>query len=115
MERYKKLLQKEKNTQAYLNEIEILKGKYPKSYYDTVCRGHFGLGIPEYSHITSPIRRIADNYNQLMLMKWLSHNTPDKEWYKYELMLKEVSEYINYQQKNLEIFSSMVRSKKYNL
>lgn len=115
LERYKNLLQKEKNTQAYLNEIEILKGKYPKSYYDTVCRGHFGLGIPEYSHITSPIRRIADNYNQLMLMKWLGHNTPDKEWYKYELMLKEVSEYINYQQKNLEIFSSKVRSKKYNL
>ena len=115
LERYKNLLQKEKNTQAYLNEIEILKGKYPKSYYDVVNRGHFGLGIPTYSHITSPIRRIADNYNQFMLMKWLSNDTSDQEWYKYELILKEVGEYINYQQKPLEAFSKKVRSKKYNI
>ena len=105
LEQFKMVLKKEKNTRAYLNEIEILKSRYPKSYYDIVNRGHAGLHITAYSHITSPIRRVADDYNMLSIMKWLANDTSDMEWYKHELLLKEIADYINHQQKALDTFS----------
>lgn len=74
----------------YLNSI------YPKAYYDTICLGHNGIGIPKYTHITSPLRREADLINiYYSLNQFVFDNIEDKQAYLIEEFLKERSNYIN--------------------
>ena len=105
LEHYKQILLAEKNNDAYINEIDVLKEMYPKSYYSTENKGHFGLGISAYSHSTSPIRRIADDYNIFMIKEWLKENADDATWYRYELKLKDVADRINHERNALESFT----------
>lgn len=41
-----------------------------KAKYDSKCLGHFGLGLQEYTHFTSPIRRYPDLVVHRMLRKY---------------------------------------------
>ena len=45
----------------------ILKSVLPKAYYDVCDIGHYGLGIDNYTHWTSPIRRSCDLLNHCLL------------------------------------------------
>ncbi len=42
-----------------------------KARYDAQCLGHFGLGLKEYLHFTSPIRRYPDLVVHRMLRKYV--------------------------------------------
>lgn len=49
-----------------------------KAKYDSKCLGHFGLGLQEYTHFTSPIRRYPDLVVHRMLRKYcFNENTSD--------------------------------------
>ena len=48
-----------------------------KARYDRQCLGHFGLGLTEYLHFTSPIRRYPDLVVHRMLRKYY-FNTCDE-------------------------------------
>ena len=39
---------------------DILLRSQTKAYYDEENKGHFGLGLENYTHFTSPIRRYSD-------------------------------------------------------
>jgi ribonuclease R len=57
---YQNLLkQHDKHPDRELIHIAVIKNLQP-ARYTTECFGHFGLGLDEYSHFTSPIRRYAD-------------------------------------------------------
>lgn len=69
-----------KQCQQLLNEVKK-KPEYPvistsllrcmaKAKYDAKCLGHFGLGLQEYTHFTSPIRRYPDLVVHRMLRKY---------------------------------------------
>ena len=44
-------------------------GPYDAAKYSDISASHTGLGLDQYLHITSPIRRIADIINQTLFMK----------------------------------------------
>ena len=50
-----------------------------KAVYDGECTGHFGLGLKEYSHFTSPIRRYPDLIMHRMLKKYLIEQGNEKD------------------------------------
>jgi len=64
----------------------ILVKRYSRAYYSVDERGHFGLGITDYVHFTSPMRRYADVLVHRILagrmpvdmeeeVKWLNHRS----------------------------------------
>ncbi|WP_442972600.1 RNB domain-containing ribonuclease [Rhodococcus sp. JS3073] len=50
--------------------------------YDRTVHGHYGLRLSAYSHVTSPLRRVADLINQRIIFAHLGHSpapyTPDQ-------------------------------------
>jgi ribonuclease R len=43
-----------------------------RARYDVVLRGHYGLNLPAYVHLTSPLRRLADLVTQQQLVAYLT-------------------------------------------
>ena len=79
---------------------------YPKSYYDTFSKGHAGLGVKNYCHISSAARRAGDNLNLIMLEKYYFQKTNPKEKKKDFKKLKKYAEFFNEQQQNMKGFTS---------
>ncbi len=100
----KNIISKEKESQVYLHEIQVALGQYPKSFYDTVNKGHFGLNTNYYTHFTSPIRRIVDDYNLLMYQKFFFAEGNLKEKQFYLERLKKIATYLNERTYALRIF-----------
>lgn len=106
LDKLKYKIQEENNSEEYLRYIEMVKNLYPKAKYDIECKGHEGLGIKYYSHITSPLRRMADVIGLICLEK-LYFNSPTEENKKMvrKLVLKH-SKSINDKRNSIEKFSS---------
>ena len=66
-----KCLNSFKETTDYSLISEILLKSMSKALYSHNCLGHYGLGLDEYCHFTSPIRRYPDLIVHRMLKKYL--------------------------------------------
>lgn len=76
-----------KSIQSILNQFEkheafgllndLLIRSMAKAVYDHRCLGHFGLGLKEYCHFTSPIRRYPDLIVHRMLRKHVFEFHPE--------------------------------------
>ena len=64
----------------FLNSLrERSKLWFNKATYGLALQGHYGLNEPAYTHVTSPIRRIADLINQFVLKDFLHQGKPSFE------------------------------------
>lgn len=47
---------------------------FNKATYNPVIKGHFGLNLPAYTHVTSPLRRFADLVNHYMIKSFIDNS-----------------------------------------
>ena len=71
------LLKLAKEDEIYPVLSTFLLRSMQKARYDSHCLGHFGLGLTEYLHFTSPIRRYPDLLVHRMLHKYYFQPNPD--------------------------------------
>ena len=91
--------------------INYLKSIYPKSKYSVEAKGHYGLGVPHYSHLSAPLRRYVDNAMKLYVLDpFYFHHVSDKEAYIIEEKQKEICKHIN--ERNIIIDSFMESTSK---
>lgn len=88
--------------------VNMLKDTYPKSFYTTNSHiGHVGIGVPHYSHVTSPLRRFADVLaTEALNLMYFGKDVSDKEVYLLEDRLKEGCRYINERKTAIDYFNS---------
>lgn len=93
-----------KNMQRILNELKdnkeasilssMLLRSMQKAIYSENNIGHFGLGLNNYTHFTSPIRRFPDTTVHELLRTYLFKKQIDKDTIKYfENTLNEIAEH----------------------
>ena len=73
----------------------MIKNMFPRAFYTSKNQGHYGLGIDYYSHVTSPLRRLADNVANLCIKKFIlgKYSLDDKK--QMIELIDELSETIN--------------------
>ena len=81
---FRPLSPEEMTDQPDVDSFLLLK-RYARAKYDIDSHGHFGLGLTEYCHFTSPMRRYADVLVHRLLAGW---NIPKE-------VLEEEVEWIN--------------------
>ena len=106
LDKLKYNIMKEDNNEAYLRYIEMVKNIYPKALYEVESKGHYGLGIDTYSHITSPLRRMADVIGLICLDKLYFNEYDEEDINKIKSLVIKHSKRINDKRNSIEKFMS---------
>lgn len=87
------LMSQDKNM---IKEINRFKELMQRAYYSSKNIGHFGLGIDYYSHVTSPLRRLADIACAVCIKRFYLNRNYTKEDIKIMTeLIDELAEQIN--------------------
>jgi len=89
-------------TVQMVKDLEMIKNLFPRAYYTRINDGHYGLGIDYYSHVTSPLRRYADNIASRCIKKFILNDYTEEDIKKYQEYIDIVSEEINKKRKSLD-------------
>lgn len=97
----------ENDSNAYIRYIDIIKCLYPKAVYGVECKGHEGLGLNEYSHVTSPLRRLADVIALICLEKLYFNYYDNETKNEVKKLVIKYSDIINKKRNEIERFSEV--------
>ena len=75
---FQKLLEEAKGKENYDVLSSYMLRSMQKARYDAHCLGHFGLGLSDYLHFTSPIRRYPDLVVHRMLRRYVFEGCSDE-------------------------------------
>lgn len=105
-------MEHETNTKKYHRAINLVQNMYPQAIYEPTNRGHHGLGIKEYSHVTSPLRRSADNLANECLDAMYFKQASDREIKELERYITNQCMYINAKRPSVEKYSNAYENTK---
>lgn len=95
-------LRSDAHNDKMVKDIEVLKNIFPKAYYTRINKGHYGLGIDYYSHVTSPLRRLADNIANMCIKKFILGTYTKDDIERMSALIDEVSEAINSKRNSID-------------
>ena len=87
-----------------LRDLEMLKNLFPRAYYTLNNVGHEGLGTNFYSHVTSPLRRFADNVATECIYKFILGEYTEEDIKEYQEYIEQVAEHINQKRRTLDSY-----------
>lgn len=87
--------------------LNAVKEKYLNAEYSHISSPHNGIGVKNYSHSTSPLRRYADASGQYIIYDIVFDcNFDDVTIYKWENIVKESCAYLNERVKENALFAN---------
>ena len=90
----------------------MIKNLFPRAYYTRENVGHYGLGIDYYSHVTSPLRRYADNLANRCIKKFVLNDYTEDDIKAYNEYIEMVSEEINKKRRSLDDYEIEMAKRK---
>lgn len=99
-------------TTKIVQDIEQIKNIFPKAYYSIKNDGHHGLGLDNYSHITSPLRRLADNIANRCLETFIFNKYTEDDIKIMTEEINEASELINSKRDIVDDYAIQVEQSK---
>ena len=105
LDKLKNNIIKEISANEYSKYIDMVKSMYPKALYEVVNKGHFGLGVPCYGHVTSPLRRNADPVGIRCLNEFYFNEYDDKKVEEIRSFVLKQTNNINKTRSSKEKFS----------
>ncbi len=114
IEQFSKSISLDEKSSKYSKYIGVIKNIYPKAIYSLENKGHFGLDLNAYSHITSPLRRFPDVLARECLDRLYFNPYSHNDIYEIQEGLSKTITYINQKRLSLEIFSTNYEKNKHN-
>lgn len=99
-------LREKEQTYDIVQNIEYLKNLYPRAKYTRLNSGHYGLGTTYYSHVTSPLRRLADNIAMMCIKKFILNPYTDEDIKVMNEYIDETAEAINTKRSSAEDYEN---------
>ena len=100
-------------TDQMIKDLEMIKNLFPRAYYTRINDGHYGLGIDYYSHVTSPLRRYADNIANRCIKKFLLNKYTEDDIKVMNEYIDMVSEEINQNRRSLDEYEIIMSKTKH--
>ena len=94
-------IQASRDTAEMKQFLEHMANLMPKAVYDTINKGHTGMGLDAYSHNTSPIRRYVDMANNYAMDEWYFRQPDSAIIYSLESELSMIAQEVNAKQEPL--------------
>lgn len=99
-------------TDQMIKDIEMIKNLFPRAYYTRNNVGHYGLGLDNYGHMTSPLRRYADNIGNRCIKKFILSEPTKDDIKAYEEMIDMIAEEINQKRRSLDDYEIEIGKRK---
>lgn len=87
---------------------EIILQSMTRAYYDYKSIGHYGLALDHYGTFTSPIRKISDLLNHMVIDEFLENGIESKKMDIYRDMIENSCEYISEKQKDADFLEQEI-------